>query len=509
MVPIILAVLLRNLLLCSGHAHFLQQMKPSMQVISIPFYIWGMLTTGPLRGVYLHQLLQLCQTLHPRAPFSPPSPRPLPPLQALRDPSFLLQQQLQHLQQHGQQHKQHSHQHSQLRQQLQAQLQQQLLAMTQPDPTVVSATAAASSAMPWLAGPVQATHGHPAAHSKLTIDPLLANAKLHQHLSEQLQATTAEQLRAAAAHAAYDSSDSHSPVSDSSGQHAGHPGQLPAGHFSPLSSHFSQESQTVLPETLAAAALSSPQQSVSSTAQWDQSQTAAGVQALAQHAQQGPVTGAVLGNSPVAPSFWAGAQGQKAMAAGQGICQLGSSQQGTSQQGTSQQPSDSSQQVQQSTAKDDSQQSLSQQGLSQQAFSQQALYQQALYQQAVSGVCLPQGHSSLQQSHPHERRFGPASRPGASDTQRDSPDAAALQSLLLQLQSAGQFCLKLGLVQAIPVPHADLAEGKWCCVFGTILFRHLFRHQHRCSCVAVTDSLHLGGCQRVADVIMTTMCNVC
>ena len=445
-------------------------------MISIPFYIWGMLTTAPLKGAYLHQLLQLCQALHPQAPFVPPSPTPQLYPQAQCDPSHLLQQQLQHMQ-HSQQHaqrqgqqpnspyaqqmlqqlsqrpsQQHSQQHSQLHAQLQAQLQQQLLAMSQANPNAAAAAAASSSAMPWLGDPAQATQIIPPASDKLSTDPLVANARLHQQVSKQLQANAAEHLRAAVSQAAaYDSSDNHSPVSDSSGQH---PVALPAGHFSPISSHYSQENQIAPP--LVATTVSGSQQAVPSMMQ-----AVADAQALTQQAQQKLAAGAVQGDSPVGPtpSFWAGAEGQKAMAEGQGSFKQGtlhpstlstsqqqaqqdSTQQGLTQQGTAQQARASSEQPLPSKAM----------GLPQQlpfsGLSQQALYQQALYQQGLSGTHLLPGHGTSFQGSPNEARAkgspGPQRAQAPAQLQQGSPQAAAIQSLVMQLQSAGTA------LQAVP-----------------------------------------------------------
>lgn len=44
-----------------------------MQVVSIPFYIWNMLGTAPLRAAYLQQLLHICQAMQVQ-----PTPSPSP-----------------------------------------------------------------------------------------------------------------------------------------------------------------------------------------------------------------------------------------------------------------------------------------------------------------------------------------------------------------------------------------------------------------------------------------------
>ena len=51
-------------------------MSHNLQVVSVPFYIWSMLGTLPLRAAYLQQLLHICQALQPqpsRHPSSTPS----------------------------------------------------------------------------------------------------------------------------------------------------------------------------------------------------------------------------------------------------------------------------------------------------------------------------------------------------------------------------------------------------------------------------------------------------
>lgn len=389
-----------------------------------------MLTTAPLRGAYLHQLLQLCQAMHPQTPFTPsPTPQGLRP-QAQHDPSYQLQQQLlqrmqqhsqqpsrQHVQQFGQQVQQSSQLHQQLQaqqlaqqltqqlsqqqlsqqqlerqqgqfhQQLQRQLQQRLLAMSNADSGAGSSFQA--SQVPQLAN-----------------QTLLVNAQVQQQMSERLQANAAEHLRTAVSQGTYDNTDTQSTVS--------------AGHLSPLSPRCSQESQTVLPTSIAPSG--TPQHSASSSAQRGLSHAVLEAQARAQQAQQGLVGGAVLSNSPVTipPSFWAGAHGQKAMAEGQGSIPQSPSLQGLTLQGLSQQ-------------------SMPSAGLSQHAVHQNALHQHGLAAHALQGQ-----HSSSSHGSPLEGRAvgSPAlargQSQGVSQVQGGSPDAAALQSLLLQLQATGE-----------------------------------------------------------------------
>ena len=62
--------------MCSEHLH------EYVQVVSIPFHIWSMLGTLPLRAAYLQQLLHICQVLQFQP--SPPTPCTHPKGDALR-----------------------------------------------------------------------------------------------------------------------------------------------------------------------------------------------------------------------------------------------------------------------------------------------------------------------------------------------------------------------------------------------------------------------------------------